>query len=561
MFKNAQNDYIDTRNTLEQILINREVEDVKSYLTLTEDSLHSYELLDNINEAVECMSEHISKQNHIHIIVDSDVDGYCSAAMIYSYITKDLGYSNVSYSLHTRKQHGISDDIIIPENTNLLIVPDAGSNDFEKHRELKSKGIDIIVLDHHHVDVVSEDAIIVNNQTCNYPNKDLCGTGIVYKFLQAYDDANWTEYADKYLDLVAWANISDSMDMRSTETKYLAQIGLKAIKNPCLRALLDKRAYDIKGRVNMNNVAFYITPLCNAIIRVGEQNEKDLLFNALIENYMEFKYKKRGAEELVDEPIYDRVARLGTNIKAKQAREIEKALSVVEERIKENNLHKNNVIVIDATEFKQTLTGIMAIKIANKYGKPCLMLRDDKFDESKCGGSGRNIDFSNISSLRDYLNNLGLLKAEGHDNAFGIMDLKKSDIPKLIEFFNNDKSLKEKMFWVDFIIPFEELTDEFVMTIDRLKDHWGQGVKEPLIMIKDIEIEKEEISVIGKAQNTVKIVVDGIEFIKFRCDDEDSIMNVNEDKIKMNIIGKCSSNEWQGRVTPQIIIEGYEIIN
>ena len=87
------------------------------------------------------------------------------------------------------------------------------SNDYEKHKELKEKGIDIIVLDHHEAPKISEDAIIVNNQLCEYPNKSLCGVGIVYKFLQALDEELWQSKADNYLDLVAIGEIGDSMDI------------------------------------------------------------------------------------------------------------------------------------------------------------------------------------------------------------------------------------------------------------------------------------------------------------------------------------------------------------
>lgn len=128
MFDNSQNKYDDIDNLLYQILVNRGLEDPQGYLNLMYDekSEHNPKLLDNIEKAVTRFLNAIDNNEYIHIIVDSDPDGYCSSAMLYNYTTKGIGYKNIGYSLHTGKQHGISEDIIIPDKTKLLVVPDAG---------------------------------------------------------------------------------------------------------------------------------------------------------------------------------------------------------------------------------------------------------------------------------------------------------------------------------------------------------------------------------------------------------------------------------------------------
>ena len=486
-------------------------------------------------------------------------DGYCSAAMMYNYLRRTLKHNRIKYVLHEKKKHGLSNDITIPEGTTLLIIPDAGSNDYEELKKLKDRGIDVIILDHHEAEYVSKDAIVVNNQLCDYPNKNLCGAGIVYKFLQALDDYYFEMSADDYLDLVALANIADVMDITELETKRLIDKGLENVKNPMFKAIIDKRAYDIKGQVTINNVAFYIVPVINAIIRVGSLGDKDLLFQGFLEKYQTFKYKKRGEDELVDEIIYDKVAREGTNLKAKQTREMDKYLKDVFKLIENEKLSNNNLLVVNATEFNQSLTGIMAIKVASKYDRPCLMIRQKEDNTELFGGSGRNIDNNGIDDLKEYLNNTGLIMAEGHPNAFGIVELHKDNIEKLIDLFNQDDSIVQKHFYVDFIIPFDELTDDFIGTLNVLKKHWGKGIKEPYIAIENIDVHPEEVSVMGKEMNTVKINVDGIEFIKFKCDLTEKLMTMEED-FTMNIVGKCSMNDFNGKVTPQIIIEAYEIV-
>ena len=117
----------------------------------------------------------------------------------------------------------------------------------------------------------------------NYFNKDFCGAGVVYKFLQALDTETWNEFADDYLDLCALANISDVKDMRSFETRYITNLGLLNITNKCIQALIKAQDYSINGKVNIHNIQWYITPILNGMIRIGSSDEKELLFRAFIE--------------------------------------------------------------------------------------------------------------------------------------------------------------------------------------------------------------------------------------------------------------------------------------
>ena len=178
--------------------------------------------------------------------------------------------------LFRSKAHGLSDDVVIPKDIQLLIIPDAGTNDNERCKELSGSGIDILILDHHEKEENNPYALIVNNQMSNdYSNKNLCGAGVVYRFLQALDEENWNEFADDYLDLCALANISDVMDMRSFETRYLTDMGLLNIQNKCFKALIDAQDYSMSGKINVHNVQWYITPILNGMIRIGSPEEKE----------------------------------------------------------------------------------------------------------------------------------------------------------------------------------------------------------------------------------------------------------------------------------------------
>ena len=139
----------------------------------------------------------------------------------------------------------------------LILCPDASSNEFEKHKELAEKGIDILIIDHHNAAEVSEYACIINNQLCDYPTKSLSGAGMVYKFCSYIDELLGVNYADDYLDLASLGIIADVMDLRDLETKHIISRGLKNIRNPFLKLVIDNdERYFPKGKpVSIKSIA------------------------------------------------------------------------------------------------------------------------------------------------------------------------------------------------------------------------------------------------------------------------------------------------------------------
>lgn len=571
LIKNSLNDIDNPKQT---ILLNRGIENWKQYLNLSEDCTYDFNLLDNIDKAVGCFINHIEKKSRIHIIVDSDVDGYTSASMVYRYI-KHLGEDiNVTYSLHTKKQHGISEDVEIPDDCELLIIPDAGSNDIEQCKELVEKGIDVIILDHHICDKENDFAIVVNNQMCDYPNKNFCGAGIVYKFLKAIDDELWEDYADKMLDIVALGNISDVMDMRECETRYYVDLGLSKIRSKLFKALIEKQSYSMNGVVNITSVQFYVTPILNSMIRVGSAEDKDLLFRAFIETDEIFKYKKRGETEESDEDIYTRAARLCYNAKNRQGKEVQKGVDAIDELIQEKEIYKDKVMFINVSDILgETLTGLVAIKIAEKYNRPCLLLRRQKVREDGSlyyGGSCRNFDNSPIESLKDFLDSTGTFEfVQGHDNAAGI-SIPRENVTKSIELCNERLTDVDfqKYFNVDFDMECDDLSVAFIKAIDEMKDIFGQGIKEPLVHIKNIPIWSENFFVMGKNSNSWKVINDeGYAFVKFNVDvDKDEVLQIYNSNLdreeeyslgSIDVVGTVSINNYNNILTPQIIIKDY----
>lgn len=567
----------DTTNAVEKVLKNRGIDDYKKYLNLDDSVVTPYSKLQNIDEAVNLFMKHFKEFNKISILVDSDPDGYCSAAMMYLYIKRMNEVYPVEYILHTKpKTHGLTSDVLIPYDTKLLIVPDASTNDTEQCKLLSEDGIDILILDHHENETNNPYATIVNNQMSKYyPNKDLCGAGVVYRFLQALDEETWNEFADDYLDLCALANISDVMDMRSYETRYFVNCGLANIKNKCIDALIKSQDYSMNGKVTVHNIQWYITTILNGCIRVGTQEEKELLFQAFIEQDKFFEYKKRATKdkpaEVIQENIYDRAARLCKNAKARQDKKKDKCVSEVLE-IAESNLSDNDkVVMVDVTNIvDKGLTGVVAIKIADILHKPCILLSSFEDDNGDIvyGGSARNINHSPIKSFKDIVNSTNIFSGVGHANAFGCVGLQVDKMEDARNSLNN--ILKDvdydSTYYVDFILDADDMSVGLIMDLSSLDDIIGQGIDEPLVGIENISLIRSDFEIFGKNEDTISFSLNGIKYIQFKCKDGNSLYDWlqnawdDEDYIEFNIVGKPTINVYDGMRTPQIIIEDVNVI-
>jgi single-stranded-DNA-specific exonuclease len=154
------NKYEKSNNIIQHVLRNRGIDDYEKYLNLDDSVLIPFDKLDNIDLAVNNFMKHFNNRDEIGIVVDEDVDGCCSASMSYLYIKRlDKDYP-VKYILHKRaKAHGLSDDVEIPSNIKLLIIPDAGTNDAMECFHLNHR-MDIIILDHHELEPSSEKQVL-----------------------------------------------------------------------------------------------------------------------------------------------------------------------------------------------------------------------------------------------------------------------------------------------------------------------------------------------------------------------------------------------------------------
>lgn len=584
LWKGSRNDLSDPIGT---IMENRGVKDYKTYMNLDDSCLNSPWELDNIEYAVMMLNKHLWKKSIISILVDCDVDGFTSASMMFQYL-KAIGYfGKINVLHHSGKKHGLSKEIEIPPETTLLIIPDAGSNDVEQCKELRDKGIDILILDHHICDRENPYAVIVNNQHGTYPNKELSGAGVVYKFLQAVDEDNWTDVADRYLDLVAVGNIGDVMDMHSHETKRLCTKGLARIVNPMICALIEANSFNIKGDPTINDVQFYIVPMMNALIRVGSSEQKKRMFRAMVGEEQTFQYtptRGKNAGVTIDETLAQHVARECSSCKYQQNKTKDKAVAELQELIEKHGADRSKVLFCNSTGILDSnLTGVVAIKLAEMYGKPCVLLREmacpEEPDENQeyFGGSMRNPDGSPIESLKEFLMNTGDFESVlGHDNAAGVK-IKKENVPKAIADCN--ELLKDvtmsKAIVVDFDFDYSKLTVALPKTMYEMHKIWAQGISEPYFYIRNIPLAHSGCAPMGKNGNMWKYSDEekGIDFVCFNdngrlidwiedsFEDDEVVTFYGDNYAKIiNAVCRLSLNQYGNKVTPQAQIVDFEVI-
>ena len=296
------------------------------------------------------------------------------------------------------------------------------SNDYEVHKALKEKGIDVLILDHHEAERVSEYACVINNQLCDYPNKNISGVGIVYKFCQYMDQFLPKEKrkADTLLDLVAVGCVADMVDLRNFETKELISLGTQQLNNPFIAAFSKAQEYSLKGELSPFGIAFYIAPYINAIVRVGTLEEKLLLFESMLDfkAYESIPSTKRGCKGQFETRV-EQACRVCKNVKNRQEKLVESSLSMIKTLIEENNLLDLPVIIVQLNDpIDENLTGLIANKIMSIYMRPVLILnRHIEVNEEtgeiltdKWTGSGRNATYSTLENFREFIENSGVVE-------------------------------------------------------------------------------------------------------------------------------------------------------
>ena len=574
--ENFKDDYINN------LLRARGVTDLDAYFNPDVKYLQSPSAFKNMLLAAGLYGRVVNSNGRILIVVDSDCDGYTSAAIIYQYTKRMNPNCQVDYWLHEGKQHGLQDHIdrILDEEHqyDLIILPDSSSNDATYHNMLEKVNIPCLILDHHETDVkLSDNAVVVNNQLSpNYVNKDLTGAGVVYQFCRFIDSIHGRDWADDYMDLAAWGIVGDMGSMLSLENRYIVYTGLDInhIKNDFLKCLLNKQGYSITGinfptweqivdKTNPISIAFYIVPMINAMIRVGSMEEKERLFIAFIDGGRMVPCNKRGAKGTM-ERVDVESARECTNAKNAQNRTKEKVVDMLESRIFKYDLLENKILLIELEEeddFPSELNGLVATQLANKYKIPTLVGRRNS--EGKLRGSIRGLNDSELKDFKKFLTDSGLFDfVQGHANAAGYA-IDGDKVDSLLNYANNalaEVNFGENVHDVNFSrVGTDSDLSALVTEIGSYSGIWGQNTGEPLIHVSQIKVDPSNVRIMGANKDTVRIDYCGMSYLKFKASDLIEEIQSRTGPFTLEVVGRANLNEWCGRYTPQLFIDDYDI--
>ena len=546
---------------------------------------------DNMKDGLELLKGHLEVGNPIHLLMDVDVDGCTSSAIMYLWLKHYYPDIKVTFDCNEGKKHGTTRDIMerIPEDAMLFITPDSSSSDTEEHIELWEQGIDILVLDHHEFDKEARTpAVIINCMDGNYPNTSLTGATVVYKFLSEYESnfklPKESGYISKLLPLAALGTIADLADVRELETRYLCLEGLKnfADGNLFLQAVMEEQEYSMKGIANFVTVGWYVAPLMNAIFREGTLEDRYDLFKAIC-NFEEEriyvpqrKTKDNPNKEPVIESLQKNVIRRAKSIKSHQDNEVKKEVKELTKMIEtECPLETNPVIILDVTD-KVGIghSGLIANKLASTYMRPVLLING-------MGGSARNYSKFPIDDLNTWITSSGLVEGQGHSNAFGLNFVEEPDIERLKAWTKEQLDGKDTspVWHVDFEFNIAKLKEKHILKVGQFAGNFGgKNMDEPLFAVTGIVLETADVQRLGQSGTMMKFTsVNGdqkIDFIRpftsqdkykeFVCEDTKASRGINtaggsgNKKIEATIIGRFKINEFMGKQFPQIEIVEFD---
>ena len=528
------------------------------------------ETFNNMKAGVNLLNAAITAQGpeddlNIVLVVDSDVDGYTSSAIIVKFLKRVAPRASIKYVLHTGKQHGILIEEI-PNDVDVIIVPDAGSSQYKEHMLLLEAGVKVIIIDHHEMDKKSEYPVklrnnikIINNQYENSPNPDLSGAGMALKFAQCYCTTYNKPFLQSLYSLAACGIVADVMDISNLENKKIIDIGLKYMgESIFLSSVIQKAHYNIKNyQAIIKDIGWVVGPNINAIIRLGTQEQKHTVFQALVNPEKSVPCTKRGAEGNC--MIYEEAIRFCANAKKRQATAVQKSMAKIINSEHFNDQDNFIMYIDEDMELQFELSGLIANKLLSQYNKPTLLLR--KFthgEEEEYRGSVRGKPVGGLTNLKEEIAKLdGVNMAQGHAFAFGL-HISQERVLEFKQSFNNALSqfdLNDSLYLVDFVSVangVNRLLAE-VMAEDSI---WGHGVEKPLCAITGISSTRH--SLMGNDSQHIKIDCGSYDVIMFN-EPELSEMLMNGEHTNLDVVGEFSVDQAYNIGRLQFIVKDYEL--
>lgn len=564
---------------IEKIAKIRGIKDVNRFLNPSKEEMFDPYLMKNIEEVSGRILSAIENKERILLSYDADADGLTATSMMYRYLktyTDNVDYiyneRNHGHGIHEQTRLDFINDEDVDEDGNiineekayrkelnsdnlrrisesdLLIIIDSSSNDAEACKKMIDNfGIDIIIIDHHAIEIPNPHVLMVNPQQDGdeYPNKFLSGAGVVFKVIQVMEDMLGDDgRVDPfdYMDLVAVGMYADVMRIDIFENRFMIMHGLRNIKNVGLARILKGGKVDL-FKINANAIGFTIAPLLNGVARMD--NIK-LAIDIL----------------LTDD---DNVAKK-LRLKMQKLNDARKVLqnSIVEQYLTKVDHNKKALLVLDEQSSKG-FNGIVAQQLAQKYKRPAIVGRLHNGTASGSFRSYNGFKFKSfLQGFEDYVDNgmLPVIEALGHEGAGGFV-VSEELLPKLEEYIEeNLPSLSdtEPTVIYDIEIDVDEV-EGYIKPMEQFNMVTGNGFPKVVVRVNGVMIEKVET--LGKTKETRKFsTFDNLELIRFRVDETYGEELGHFDSV--NAVGQLQMNEFyhfglkQKICTPQIILDDYK---
>ena len=455
-------------------------EKINNFLNPEIAELYDPFLFNDMELAVNTVIEAIEKNEKITVYGDYDVDGITSVAVLKSYLL-ERG-ADVSHYLPNRLEEGYglnneAIDKIVADGTNLLITVDCGISAYEEIEYAKSKGLKVIVTDHHECPAILPEAIAVidaKRLDSTYPFSSLAGVGVTFKFVQAISkklDLDRKTYL-KYIDIVSLGTIADIVPLVD-ENRIIVKYGLilmEQTRNVGLHALINASGYANGEPLSSTVISFGLAPRMNAAGRMGKPDlalelllEKDpqKAMNMALELSETNKTRQNVEKEIIDEII---------------------------NMVESQKLYEKDVIVVYHEGWHHGVIGIVASKITEMYYKPTILI---SVENGVGKGSGRSIEGFDLHEAVSECADM-LLKFGGHEMAIGL-SISEEMIEKFTDKLNEiaeSKNIRELQptLPVEAEITSKEISIDTIKELEALKPY-GEGNPMPLFVYRNAKVE------------------------------------------------------------------------
>lgn len=564
---------------LARLIRNRDVvgdENIEKYLHGTIADLYDGMFMKDMDKAIDILLEKIREEKRIRIIGDYDIDGI-NATYILLEGLRYLG-ADVDIDIPDRMKdgYGLNRHLIdraFDEDVDTIITCDNGIAAREEIAYGKSLGMTIIVTDHHEVPYEEDengkrfilppaDAVIDPKQEdCTYPFKGLCGAAVAYKLVEAVFNAAGADVddVDYLMENVAIATVGDVMDLVD-ENRIFVKQGLEMLKrtrNLGLKALIECTGVDVE-HLSAYHIGFVIGPCLNASGRLDTAKRALELLCAK---------SRREADVLAGD-----LKALNDNRKDMTLLAVQEAVDMIET----SSLKEDSVLVVYLPECHESLAGIVAGRIRERYYKPTFVLTKAEEGVKGVKGSGRSIDTYHMYEALNQCKEL-LTKFGGHKLAAGL-SLEEENVNLLRRKLNQEAKLTEDDLTakvsIDMQLPLSYVNERLVEELSYLEP-FGKGNTKPIFVEKQIEILRA--AKLGKNKNVLKMQVKDetgtsmeamyfgdIEVFeayleeKFGYQAVSAMWNGRSSGIKLAFTFYPAINEYMGRKTVQIVIQNYQ---